>query len=855
MLPFKLPEHFLRRAIAWVKTLPFSCSHVALLFQNKPEERLAPSSVSDFHGTSHTPSLAKLEQDVKAKHVSDWATMLKNSSMSDVTIYVRGGLAVPAHKLVLGVRCPQVLRDVTKQQSPVTGLDMDVILWPDTSNEVASCFLEYIYYGSIVSIHTLRRDTSDLRWLADRYEASDLIGVLSYFEGKKRVAKSLCERSPSPDPEPQSVSEKMSMRSLETVPVQGNLAESVSLPEDGESVDMFLDEEEKESNTNRSLPGREAEERTESRASDHSIQRGETEQRRVSRSSQDSAASRKTEEVKGGPSTRQPGTQERQGSPMSEHSIHSQKTIIPENRSPSPDIFSDEYDFDLSTSPKPKTSRDNTGTKTLFDSSLNLDADALAQIDELTCNTQAKPGSSGKQSTSPWRISVGSRNTASPQSDKSIALSEKLGSPKSPPQILESSPLSDLPMFDGTQRSSVPKRPIYPGDDNDVVIISDDDEENTNGRRKSQDNPSINDYGKATKVVPHSQKYHDVLSTSTDEEEEKTVTYSRKRRDVLAMSSDESQKTVSESRKHCDVAMSTDDEDKTAVNSRKPPDVLELSSDEEVKKSDSGTRKPQDLLSMSTESLKSRKSPSPGRNSPYISPVWNGFDDMACDFDMGQNWNDGPELETHTSPRQNGALSPIYRRDTSPVRLSPLGGRHLDTSPVRLSPVGGRQLDTSPVRLSPVGGRQLDTSPVRLSPVGGRHLDTSPVRRRTSVGHGRGFDASPARRGSLDASPVRVEGEGPKRKGVSSRGMKVHDISDSGSSDEECAQGNVAVDMLDDSMNAILASSHLDPLIERRTPKRKQRKDEGDRESGWVTPMKNYRGMTTPEIKVSQELH
>ncbi|XP_068085376.1 uro-adherence factor A isoform X2 [Anabrus simplex] len=101
---------------------------------------------------------------------SDWRLLLNKSALSDITIYVNNRLKIPAHELVLYVRCPAILNDVVKD-----GKGVKYLLWTNVSFRPTLAFLEYIYCGSVNKILTLAEGFEDVQWLIEKYEVVNLL--------------------------------------------------------------------------------------------------------------------------------------------------------------------------------------------------------------------------------------------------------------------------------------------------------------------------------------------------------------------------------------------------------------------------------------------------------------------------------------------------------------------------------------------------------------------------------------------------------------------------------------------------------------------------------------------------------
>ena len=112
--------------------------------------------------------------------ISDWKSILNKKVMSDLTIYVEKDLEIPAHKLVLYVRCRAILKDVVSEMSVKTNKKTsDMLLWVDVSYKAALAFLHFVYCGVTSKILYLQEDDLlNVKRLAERYHVSELLHYL-----------------------------------------------------------------------------------------------------------------------------------------------------------------------------------------------------------------------------------------------------------------------------------------------------------------------------------------------------------------------------------------------------------------------------------------------------------------------------------------------------------------------------------------------------------------------------------------------------------------------------------------------------------------------------------------------------
>ena len=112
--------------------------------------------------------------------MGDWKSVLNKNVMSDLTIYVEKDLEIPAHKLVLYVRCRAILKDVVSEMSVKTNKKTsDMLLWVDVSYRAALAFLHFVYCGVASKILYLKEDDLlNVKRLAERYHVSELLHYL-----------------------------------------------------------------------------------------------------------------------------------------------------------------------------------------------------------------------------------------------------------------------------------------------------------------------------------------------------------------------------------------------------------------------------------------------------------------------------------------------------------------------------------------------------------------------------------------------------------------------------------------------------------------------------------------------------
>lgn len=121
------------------------------------------TSTSTVHHCPVTP-------DKTNKLSEDWRKLVGNTYLSDVNIQCDQDEIIPAHKLVLYVRCPALLQVTTKQDN-----DKDVILLNDCTKLSALAFLEFVYCGNSRKILDLSsQEFQTLINLTEIYNFSEL---------------------------------------------------------------------------------------------------------------------------------------------------------------------------------------------------------------------------------------------------------------------------------------------------------------------------------------------------------------------------------------------------------------------------------------------------------------------------------------------------------------------------------------------------------------------------------------------------------------------------------------------------------------------------------------------------------
>ncbi|XP_067137858.1 structure-specific endonuclease subunit SLX4-like [Centruroides vittatus] len=146
-----------------IKSKEFTCQNESISF-NK-----FPTVSSEIFDTNH-----ETNPDVTAalKLVSDFKTLVGNKEDSDMRIIVAENRIIPAHSIILKVRCPSMIKDLHCNQDQ----KKFKLSWTDVSYETALAFLEVLYSGSsnICGINT-----TQLKGLINRYQVQNLFKNLN----------------------------------------------------------------------------------------------------------------------------------------------------------------------------------------------------------------------------------------------------------------------------------------------------------------------------------------------------------------------------------------------------------------------------------------------------------------------------------------------------------------------------------------------------------------------------------------------------------------------------------------------------------------------------------------------------
>lgn len=165
--------------------VPTKLSHVQK--QQSPISSKTPSKtdtdLSMFDVTSTSPTSSNFLQEFMQLSKS-WKVMLGNCNMSDVIVTViRDNIHIPAHKLVIYVRCKQMFNEIVKTES-----GQDSIVLNSCGQSACLAFLEYLYCSAIYNMSQLSNSVlNELSALAKKYEFCEL---LKFIENNKKIVNS-----------------------------------------------------------------------------------------------------------------------------------------------------------------------------------------------------------------------------------------------------------------------------------------------------------------------------------------------------------------------------------------------------------------------------------------------------------------------------------------------------------------------------------------------------------------------------------------------------------------------------------------------------------------------------------------
>ncbi|XP_046740080.1 uncharacterized protein LOC124407705 [Diprion similis] len=165
------------------KHLPDTIDENTTALSESPICSEAESLMADDNPVSTLKS--RVDEEFIGHLSNDWRFLLISSNMSDILVIIKGDTELPAHRLVLFVRCREVLDDVVPNNHV-----LDRIYWPETEVSAASAFLEYIYCSVImeyVSVFDDPNTLSEVKALARKYKLQRLF---VYLRDKSEELKS-----------------------------------------------------------------------------------------------------------------------------------------------------------------------------------------------------------------------------------------------------------------------------------------------------------------------------------------------------------------------------------------------------------------------------------------------------------------------------------------------------------------------------------------------------------------------------------------------------------------------------------------------------------------------------------------
>ena len=117
--------------------------------------------------------------------ITNWGNALNDSSASDIIIFVNNDKHIWAHKLIFYIQCPNILLDITPNNTLLFTKIKEKISWIDISYNIALAFLEFIYCGIIKKYLNVLDDLINftfLRNLARKYKIKELFAFLEKKE-------------------------------------------------------------------------------------------------------------------------------------------------------------------------------------------------------------------------------------------------------------------------------------------------------------------------------------------------------------------------------------------------------------------------------------------------------------------------------------------------------------------------------------------------------------------------------------------------------------------------------------------------------------------------------------------------
>ncbi len=105
---------------------------------------------------------------VDSKMAADWKRLINEKFMSDLIIYTKNERPVYAHKLVFHARCRSILSETIKEER--SGKCTEILMWLEYGHESVLAILEYIYTGRAPDTKKLNENQiKDLKSICSRY--------------------------------------------------------------------------------------------------------------------------------------------------------------------------------------------------------------------------------------------------------------------------------------------------------------------------------------------------------------------------------------------------------------------------------------------------------------------------------------------------------------------------------------------------------------------------------------------------------------------------------------------------------------------------------------------------------------
>ncbi|XP_059470366.1 uncharacterized protein LOC132193610 [Neocloeon triangulifer] len=179
-----------------------SNSGVLHLEPQEPEFRMLKEHKVKKQKAQARPSSSPVKQ--KDSSLSrDWASLLNSRTMSDILVYCKEDKEIRAHKLVLLVRCPSILKDLASEMSQDGAtVKEEMLLWSEYSEGVVMAVLEFIYCDTTCKAMRLSdAELEDLDAISKRYEIAGLQTHLNMLRKLREEINQEDEMEKSPTPE------------------------------------------------------------------------------------------------------------------------------------------------------------------------------------------------------------------------------------------------------------------------------------------------------------------------------------------------------------------------------------------------------------------------------------------------------------------------------------------------------------------------------------------------------------------------------------------------------------------------------------------------------------------------------